>query len=76
MKKKRYYKVNEVFGLGRGAYQVHEVDEQYWHKKPIVPGGECSSCCFRMTRYQGACTMLACHADEREDGVEVIFEYI
>lgn len=76
MKEKRYYKVKEVFGIGRGVYQVHEADEQYWNKKPISSGDGCFSCCFRMRIGIGACAMLACHADEREDGKEVVFERI
>lgn len=76
MKKKRYYKEYDVFCIGRGAYQVHEADGKYWKKEPIAPGGECFSCCFRMNRNKGACAMLACHADEREDGKEVVFERI
>ena len=75
-KKKRYYKEYDVFRIGRGAYQVHEADGKYWEKEPITPGGECFSCCFRMNRNKGACAMLACHADEREDGKEVVFERI
>jgi len=75
-KKKRYYKEYEVFSIGRGSYQVHVADGKYWTKKPIAPGGECHSCCFRMNRGRGACAMLACHADEREDGNEVVFEKI
>lgn len=69
MKKKRYYKDLEVFCIGRGAYQVHEADGKYWSK-----GGECSSCCFRMTRGRGACAILACHAVERGDNKEVVYE--
>lgn len=76
MNKKRYYKVHEVFNIGRGVYQVHEADGIYWHKDTIVPGGGCYSCCFRTNRGHGACAMLACHADDREDGKEVVFELI
>lgn len=76
MKEKRYYKVNEVFSIGRGVYQVHEADEQFWYKKPIVLVDGCCSCCFRMRMGIGACAMLACRADEREDGKEVVFERI
>lgn len=76
MKKKRYYKEYDVFCIGRAAYQVHEADGKYWKKEPIAQGDECYSCCFRMNRNKGACAMLACHADEREDGKEVVFERI
>lgn len=71
MTKKRYYKELEVFCIGRGAYQVHGADEKYWPK-----GRECFSCCFRMNRGRGACAILACHSEEREDNKEVIFERI
>lgn len=74
--KKRFYNVYDVFSIGRGTYQVHEADGKYWTKEPISPGCECFSCCFRMTRCKGACAMLACHADEREDGKDVVFERI
>lgn len=74
MAKKRYYKEYEVFGLGRGLFQVHVVDGFYWYKHADWPIAECQSCCFRMNRGKGACAMLACHADEREDGREVVFE--
>lgn len=76
MKKKRYYKEYDVFCIGRGIYQAHEADGKYWKKEPIVPGAECFSCCFRMNRGKGACAMLACHADERADGKEIVFERI
>lgn len=76
MAKKRYYKEYEVFCIGRGIYQVHEADGNYWKKETTVPGGECFSCCFRMNRGKGACSILACHADERDDGKEVVFERI
>lgn len=76
MAKKRYYKEYEVFCIGRGIYQVQEADGKYFTKKPTAPGGECYSCCFRNNRGRGACAMLACHADEREDGKEVVFELI
>ena len=76
MNHKRYYTDQAVFGIGRGIYQVHEADGNYWCKEPIAPGGECLSCCFRKNRGKGACAMLACHADERDDGKEVVFERI
>lgn len=74
--RKRYYKEYDVFSIGRGVYQVHEVDGSFWTKEPIAPGGECLSCCFRMNIGKGACRMLACHANEREDGKEVVYERI
>lgn len=73
MKNKRYYQKYEVFSIGRGMYQVQEADGKYYIKDPIAPGGECPSCCFRNNRGRGACAMLACHADEREDKKEVIY---
>lgn len=75
-RKKRYYKDLEVFNVGRGVYQVHVADGTYWKKDTGIPGHPCGDCCFRMRRGQGACAMLACHADEREDGQEVVFEKI
>lgn len=75
-KKKRYYKNYDVFSIGRGLYQAHEADGKYWKKEPIAKGSECFSCCFRNNKGKGACAMLACHADERDDGIEVVFERI
>ena len=74
--KKRYYEEYDVFCIGRGIYQVHEADGKYWVKDSIIPGGDCFSCCFRNNKGKGACAMLACNADERKDGKEVIFERI
>ena len=76
MRKKRYYQDYDVFNLGRGLFQAHEAEGKYWVKEPLAPGGECYSCCFRNNRPNGACTMLACHADERADGKEFVFERI
>lgn len=76
MSKKRYYKNYDVFSIGRGLFQAHEADGKYWVKEPLAPGGECYSCCFRNNLHKGACAILACHAGEREDGKEVVFERI
>lgn len=67
--KKRYYEIGQVFSLGRGLFQVQRADEYSYFK-----GTECSNCAFRMTRK--ACNILACHADERKDGKDVIFEIL
>ena len=75
---KRYYPVNAVFSVGRGAYQVREADGRYYSKFDSSGMREfgCQSCCFRMSRDRGACAMLACYADERQDGKEVVFQKI
>jgi hypothetical protein len=75
-KAKRYYPENAVFSIGKGAFQVRHADGAYWRKESEIPGGECSSCCFRTNKGKGACAMLACHSSEREDGLEVVFERI
>lgn len=75
---KRYYPVNDVFNIGRGAYQVREADGKYYKKynEDGIRAYDCFSCCFRMNRDNGACAMLACRANERADGKEVIFQKI
>lgn len=73
---KRYYPVNDVFSIGRGAYQVREADGRYYVKFDSGLGETCFDCCFRMNKNKGACAMLACHADERQDRKEVVFEKI
>jgi len=76
MSKKRYYEDREVFCYGRGIFQVHEADGKYWRKLTENPNLDCFDCCFRNNRGKGACSKLACHANERKDGKEVIFERI
>jgi len=78
VKRKRYYPVNDVFNIGRGAYQVREADGRYYKKfdSDGIREYECRSCCFRMNRDRGACAMLACRASERSDGCEVVFQKI
>ena len=75
---KRYYPVDAVFNIGRGAYQVREADGRYYTKfdSSGIPEYGCQSCCFRMSRNNGACALLACRASERSDGREVVFQKI
>lgn len=69
MKKKRDYPIGHVFALGRGLFQVQHADGKYYRKND-----NCINCCFTMSRK--ACKLLACHANERIDGLEVVFELL
>lgn len=73
-KNKRYYGVDEIFNIGRGMFQVHEVDGRYWNKD--TESGLCVDCCFRINKGEGACKRLACYPYERHDRKNVVFERI
>lgn len=60
--KKRECKINDLVGFGRGLYRVKETDKRYYH--------QCIDCHLMFTK---SCSKVACKADERTDGKNVVF---
>ena len=58
--KRRYYKVGQVFNIGKAKYIVR------WDSTP-----DCSKCALRDKK---SCLNVACEASEREDNKTVKFE--